>query len=410
MEGTTNYGKIAKAIGDITSQGIIVKPVDINISEYGFKPKADSGEIFFGLKGLLNVGDDVIDEICKNRPYVNFADFLQKVSANKQAVISLIKSGAFDAFDERKRIMAQYIWKTCDKKSRLNLQNMATLLKMGLIPDELKQERSVFEFNRYLKDVCGKIDQTQFYLNARALSFLNKNFPDAPITLKNDYYQMDKKSWDKIYQRSMDTVRDYIKVNQQEMLYQLNKMVFEADWQKYAKGSYSAWEMEVMCYYYHDHELKNVDKNRYGLSDFYKLPTEPVVDYTINKKGTSIPIYKLTHICGTVIAKNKTKGDISLLTTNGVVHVWFRKEYFALFDKQISARREDGTKCVIEKSWFNRGSMLIITGMRRGDDFIPKKYQSTHGHQLYRITEVKDDGTLVLQYERAKGENEEESE
>ena len=36
MDGTTNYGKIAKAIGDITSRGIIIKPVDINISEYGF--------------------------------------------------------------------------------------------------------------------------------------------------------------------------------------------------------------------------------------------------------------------------------------------------------------------------------------------------------------------------------------
>lgn len=118
---------------------------------------------------------------------------MRKVSANKQAIISLIKSGAFDIFDERKKIMAQYIWKTCDKKSRLNLQNMATLLKMGLIPDELKQERSVFEFNRYLKDVCGKIDQTQFYLNARALNFLNKNFPDAPIALRNNCYQMDKK-------------------------------------------------------------------------------------------------------------------------------------------------------------------------------------------------------------------------
>lgn len=83
MDGTTNYGKIAKAIGDITSRGITIKPVDINISEYGFKPKADSGEIFFGLKGLLNVGDDVIDAICSNRPYVNFADFLRKVPANK---------------------------------------------------------------------------------------------------------------------------------------------------------------------------------------------------------------------------------------------------------------------------------------------------------------------------------------
>ena len=406
MDGTTNYGKIAKAIGDITSRGIIIKPVDINISEYGFKPKADSGEIFFGLKGLLNVGDDVIDMICKNRPYVNFADFLLKVPANKQAIISLIKSGAFDTFDERKKIMAQYIWKTCDKKVRLNLQNMSTLLKRNLIPDTLKKERSVFEFNRYLKDICGKTDALEFCLDERAMRFLETNFCDAPINMHNNCYWLNKKAWDKVYQKVMDKVRDYIKDNQQEMLYQLNKMIFFDDWQKYAKGTYSAWEMEVMCYYYHDHELKNVNKLRYGLSDFNKLPEEPIVDTVIHRKGVTIPIYKLTHICGTVIAKNKTKGDISLLTTDGVVHVWFRKEYFALFDKQISARGEDGSKHVIEKSWFNRGNMLIITGMRRGDDFIPKKYASTQGHQLYRITEIKADGSLTLQYERAKGEQE----
>lgn len=406
MDGTTNYGKIAKAIGDITSRGIIIKPVDINISEYGFKPKADSGEIFFGLKGLLNVGDDVIDMICKNRPYVNFADFLLKVPANKQAIISLIKSGAFDTFDERKKIMAQYIWKTCDKKVRLNLQNMSTLLKRNLIPDTLKKERSVFEFNRYLKDICGKTDALEFCLDERAMRFLETNFCDAPINMHDNCYWLNKKAWDKVYQKVMDKVRDYIKDNQQEMLYQLNKMIFFDDWQKYAKGTYSAWEMEVMCYYYHDHELKNVNKLRYGLSDFNKLPEEPIVDTVIHRKGVTIPIYKLTHICGTVIAKNKTKGDISLLTTDGVVHVWFRKEYFALFDKQISARGEDGSKHVIEKSWFNRGNMLIITGMRRGDDFIPKKYASTQGHQLYRITEIKADGSLTLQYERAKGEQE----
>lgn len=407
MEGTTDYGKIAKAIGDIIGRGITIKPVDINISEYGFKPKAESGEIFFGLKGLLNVGDDVVEAICANRPYENFADFLRKVPANKSAIISLIKSGAFDNFGERKKIMAQYIWKTCDKKVKLNLQNMSSLLKRGLIPDELSKERSIYEFNRYLKDVCSSENPYEFCLTDRALQFLDTNF-DFMFSSHDHKYWLDKKIWDKTYQKSMDVVREYIKNNQQEMLYQLNKMIFADDWQKYAKGSYSAWEMEVMCYYYHDHELKNVNQKRYGLSNFYELPETPIIDTIYHRKGIDIPLYKLTHICGTVIAKNKTKGDISLLTTDGVVHVWFRKEYFALFDKQISARGKDGTKHVIEKSWFNRGNMLIITGMRRGDEFIPKKYASTQGHQLYRITEVKADGSLVLQHERAKGESEDE--
>jgi DNA polymerase-3 subunit alpha len=57
----------------------------------------------------------------------------------------------------------------------------------------------------------------------------------------------------------------------------------------------------------------------------------------------------------------------------------------------------------MEKSWFNRGSMVVVTGIRSGDDFISKKYASTGGHQLYKITTINDDGTLELQTERYKG-------
>ena len=52
-----------------------------------------------------------------------------------------------------------------------------------------------------------------------------------------------------------------------------------------------------------------------------------------------------------------------------------------MFDKQISERQLDGTKKVKEKSWFNRGNMIVVTGIRSGDDFISKKYASTGGHQ-----------------------------
>ena len=94
---------------------------------------------------------------------------------------------------------------------------------------------------------------------------------------------------------------------------------------------------------------------------------------------------------------------VTLLTTDGVVEVKFRKEYFSLFDKQISERDSDGTKHVVEKSWFNRGSMIIVQGYRSGDNFIPKKYATTGGHQLYKIEEVKSNGDLILRDSRYQG-------
>ena len=122
-----------------------------------------------------------------------------------------------------------------------------------------------------------------------------------------------------------------------------------------------------------------------------------------NKSGGMVPIYKIHTIAGTCIAKDKAKSTIYLLTTSGVVPVKFRKEYFSLFDKQISERQTDGTKKVIEKSWFNRGNMVLVKGIRRGDDFIAKKYSSTEGHTLYKIESIDANGDIKITSERAGG-------
>lgn len=407
LEGTTNYGKIAKAIGDIRSAGIAVSTADINKSKYGFSPDVGEGTITYGLKGLLNVGDDVIADIIDKRPFTSFGDFLGRVKCGKQAVISLIKGGAFDSFGERKRIMAEYLWLNCDKKKRITLQNMNGLIQRGLLPDHLSLQSKVFEFNRYLKNVC-KLTDGYYVLDDRAYGFIDRFFPDVPLEVFGPTYAMNQKLWEKVYQQQMDFVREWMKANQDEVLYQLNKTIFEEEWKKYASGNYSSWEMEALCFYYHEHELKNVNRARYGISNFFDLPEEPIVEKTFKRGGIEIPIYRLNRICGTCIAKNKTKGTVSLLTPEGVVEVKFRNEYFSLFDKQISVRGADGVKHVVEKSWFNRGSMIMVTGIRRGDDFIPKKYASTVGHQLYKIENITSNGSLTLRTERASGEAEEE--
>ena len=74
-----------------------------------------------------------------------------------------------------------------------------------------------------------------------------------------------------------------------------------------------------------------------------------------------------------------------------------------MFDKQISERQADGKKKVIEKSWFGRGQMIVVQGMRSGDAFVAKKYASSGGHQLYKITEVFPNGEIALQTERYQG-------
>lgn len=403
--GSTDYGKIAKAIGDITSAGINVSLANINKSSFGFLPDVENNRILFGLKGMLNVGDDVVAAIIANRPYASPKDFLNKVKPGKQAMISLIKGGAFDDMEDRKFVMAWYLWETCDKKKRLTLQNMAGLMKYNLIPDTTSQmilAKRVYEFNRYLKSAC-KFNAESYKLNERAIKFLIELECDNMISSSNGIMMLNIKAWDKIYQLHMDVIRNWIASDKENILTELNSKIFMEDWNKYATGTISAWEMEVLCFYYHDHELINVNNDRYGFVNFFELPEDPVVEKTFRKAGKDIPIFKLNRICGTCIAKNKTKSTVTILTTTGVVNVKFRKEYFSLFDKQISERQADGTKKIMEKSWFNRGNMIVVTGIRSGDDFISKKYASTGGHQLYKIENIFDNGDLTLKDSRYQG-------
>ena len=400
--GSTDYGKIAKAIGDVRAAGINVSLVDINKSSFGFLPDVENNRILIGLKGMLYVGDDIIATIIENRPYSSVKDFYYRVKPTKQAMISLIKGGAFDEMEDRKFAMAWYIWETCEKKSRITLQNLPSLIKYRLLPEDTEERimaRRVFEFNRYLKAIT-KADpyayKDMYTLDTRALSFLREIDCDDLMETDNLSWFIKIKTWDKVYQKYMDVFRDWIAANKDKILNDLNTIIFQEDWNKYAQGKISSWEMEVLCFYYHDHELSHIDQNRYGFADFNKLPEEPMIDRSFVKGGKEIKIFKLDKICGTCIAKNKTKSTVTLLTTTGVVNVKFRKEYFSLFDKQISVRQEDGTKKIVEKSWFNRGNMIVVTGMRSGDDFISKKYASTGGHQLYRIEKINSDGTLVL--------------
>jgi DNA polymerase-3 subunit alpha len=166
-------------------------------------------------------------------------------------------------------------------------------------------------------------------------------------------------------------------------------------WNKYCTGSLSKWEMDSVSFYSHDHELVDLDMDRYELTDFFDLPEDPIVDRVIPIKGKQVPLLKLFRICGTVLDRDKSKKTVTLLTTSGVVTVKIFGGVFAQYDKQISERGADGKKHVIEKSMFSRGNKIIVIGVRDGDSFRAKKYSKTPFHLVEQIVEVNKDGTMT---------------
>ena len=393
---STNYGKIASAIGKIKSSGVSVAPPDINKSTYTFSPDIENNTIRYGLSGITKVGEDLVRTIISGRPYSSMADFLKRIKISKPQMVNLIKSGAFDCFGDRMTIMREYIGSVSDTKKRITLQNMKMLVDFGLIPDDYSMERRVYNFNKYIKKL--KLDSEYYGLDSIAFDFYSENFDVdklLPCEETESGFKIRQVVWDNYYKKHMDIIRPFIQKNAAALLNAVNDRLMGDIWDKYCTGSLSKWEMDSVSFYSHEHELKNLDMDRYELTDFFDLPEEPVVDRVIPIKGKLVPILKLFRICGTVLDRDKSKKTVTLLTTSGVVNVKIFGGVFSNYDKQISERGTDGKKHVIRKSEFARGNKIIVCGVRDGDSFRAKKYSKTPYHLIETIEQINEDGTMI---------------
>ena len=394
---TVNYGKIAIAIGKMEQGGIYISPPDINSSGFTFSPDEKNNIIRYGLRGITKVGEDIVKSIIENRPYSSIDDFLSKVKINKPQMINLIKAGAFDEFGKREDLMRYYVSEISDTKKRITLQNMKMLIDFGLIPDEYDLQRRVFNFNKYLKKM--KIGTQYYGLDNIAMNFYEKNFDVdflEPYDTESGFAILQTK-WDKIYKAQMDIIRPFIKDNNQLLLNEVNNRLMSDVWNKYCLGSISKWEMDSVSCYFHQHELQDVNYRLCGFSNFFELSEQPEIDRIIEIKGKKIPLFKIHRICGTVLDRDKGKKMVTVLTREGVVNVRVFGEVFSYYDKQISERGADGKKHVIEKSTFSRGNKIIITGIRRENEFVMKKYKNTPYHGIELITKINEDGTVESQ-------------
>lgn len=399
-DASTNYGKIAKAVGKMINSGISMSLIDINKSQYGFEPDEENNRIIYGMKALNGVGGEIIQEIIANRPYSGLKDFQEKVKCNKTVMISLIKSGAFDQFGERKDVMREYLMSVCEPKKRITLQNFNGLIEHNMIPPELGFQKRLFVFNKALKKNCA-IDGMYVLKADNYYKFYEEFFDIDLLEPYGNKLAIKQDTWKKLYTKNMKPASDYFKKHQQELLDKYNDYLFQEQWDKYAEGNYSHWEMESLGMYYHPHELSNLDLKRYDIVGFGELPEEPIVSNTFKRNGIEIPIFELNRIAGTVIAKDDAHSSFSLLTVNdGVVTVKVNRDYFARINRRISEVQEDGKKKVREAGWLQKGTILIVQGVRKNDSFFCKSYKKSKYHQIHKITAINSDGSVESTWKR----------
>ena len=404
---STDYGKIAVAVNKMQTAGIQVTIPNINTSKGTFVPDVKNNRIYYGLEAIGGINKQIVEKIIAGRPYTGIKDFMTRCPLDKTPMINLIKAGAFDEieqfFPNRKSIMAYYIIQKSEPKVRLNLQNFPSLISNNLIPEDYIMYVRIFNFNKYLKQ--NKKD-TWYVLDNVALEFFNKVYLDEADSLQvvEGETVILQKTWDKLYQMSMDPMRDYLKANQEEMLEKYNTVLFKNLWDKDCQGTYSKWEMNSLGFYNSGHELQDVDYHKYGIANFFDLSEESEVDYYFKRGGKNIPIYKIYKIAGTVLSKDDGHSSLTLLTKEGIVQVKMSKDQYSTFKKQVSQVQPDGTKKIIEKSWFGKGNMLMISGYRRENEFVMKTYTNTTSHSLYKIDSVVN-GEISIRHEKKTGAN-----
>src|SRR6201995_332394 len=116
--------KMAIYLNECRRMKMQVLPPDVNESEATFTPVGS--DIRFGLTAIRNVGANVVDKIVEARVekgrYQDFNDFLDKVdplACNKRVIDSLIKAGAFDEMQHKRRALVAIHEQAVDRYSSI---------------------------------------------------------------------------------------------------------------------------------------------------------------------------------------------------------------------------------------------------------------------------------------------------
>lgn len=412
-----DYGKIAKSIYKARENKIYVDPPSVQNSDLTFAVNTKNETILYGLGAIAGINNDIANQIISNRPYTSFKDFYEKNSYDGSLItnskfVTLIKAGCFDEFEpNRIKVMKQYVVLSTPVKSELTMQNLPEIMRIGAkLPKELT---APYNFRKYITSkqfLYGTHPQFRskklYWLDGKALRYFNTNCRNE-LQEGVDWFEQDDmtlvvdKAIEKLYRPVMDTLKEYI--NRPEFIKEYNKCVYRAKYEDMIEvEDVNKWGFEACAYYpYGGHELSNLDLDRYNISRFEDLPEEPMfIEKSYGKR--SWKQYDISAICGTVLARNDNNHLVSILTPdNEVVNIKFNGGAYAHYKAQISEQGAEGKKIVRDKSWFERGSLIIVAGYRRGDDFVAKKYKSSvFNHQVQKIDMVNEDGSAVIRSTR----------
>lgn len=194
----SNTKKIPGYIAAIRAMGIEILPPNINEGVAGFSALGD--KIVFGLASIKSVGWNVIEEMVKERErggiYQDLEDFVSRLSSkevNKRTVEALIKSGAFDCFNNTRRQLMAVYEQVIDRISKQKKDVMSGQMSLfDFAPEEEKQSYKlkmpdVGEFDKELKLKFEK-EMLGVYVSGHPLEEYADYLKEVTTNISTDFY------------------------------------------------------------------------------------------------------------------------------------------------------------------------------------------------------------------------------
>jgi len=197
-QNKSDAGVLNKYIIDAKDFGIKVLPPHINKSDKSFIVK--DGKIIFGLEAIKGMGEKFVDQIIeerKNGKFIDFNDFINRLSPSVAQVIALVKAGAIPCKD-KKQFLLEYVESLFEKKDYtpvLTLPKLSTLKeKYGIDTDIIKDkearlklynDKKSFEYvdsqqnkyDKYVNEFTEKYLQNEQFWEFDVLSIFIKSNP-----------------------------------------------------------------------------------------------------------------------------------------------------------------------------------------------------------------------------------------
>ena len=197
--------RIAFLIDECKDMKIEVLQPDVNESFRNFSVIPKEKKIRFGLLAIKNVGENIVETILQERKnnghFVDFADFVSRIDTkdfNKKSMEALIKTGAFDNFETRGKLLSNLEdILAFNREIRKNKTNSQASLFGGLAkapptfqlkdsPDTPDKEKLLWE-----KELLGlyisshPLENVKSYLQKKALPInqLKDQFPRQKIKI-----------------------------------------------------------------------------------------------------------------------------------------------------------------------------------------------------------------------------------